>query len=80
LDELSDGQDHYQERFSVFLNVFVSDAERKPSQPPPWLTDKTKRVCDTMFNSKLEQDETIDNFGKFSLFCERVLGKNFCSQ
>ncbi|XP_044269812.1 cyclin-G-associated kinase [Tribolium madens] len=62
LDEISDSQDHYQDRFLVMLNIFVSDSERKPSQPPPWLTDKTQRAYDTMFSSKLEQDETIDNF------------------
>lgn len=64
LDEISEGQDHYQEKFTVYLNVFVSDTERKPSQPPPWLTDQTVRKCETVFATKLEQDETIDNFGK----------------
>ncbi|RZC42947.1 cyclin-G-associated kinase [Asbolus verrucosus] len=62
LDELSEGQEHYQDRFTVTLNVFVSDSERKPSQPPPWLTDQTKRISDTMFSSKIERDETVENF------------------
>lgn len=62
LDELHDGQDHYQERFNVCLNVFVSDTEKKPSQPAPWHTDKTQRTIETMFTSQLEKDETVDNF------------------
>lgn len=62
LDELSEGQDHYQQSFTVTLNVFVGDTERKPSQPAPWQTDQTDRVADTMFTSQIEKDETIDNF------------------
>nr|CAH7718848.1 unnamed protein product [Callosobruchus chinensis] len=62
LDDLSENPDHYQERFSVNLNVFVMDTERKPSQPPPWKTDKTVRSIDTVFSTQLEKDETIDNF------------------
>ncbi|CAH1966775.1 unnamed protein product [Acanthoscelides obtectus] len=62
LDDLSESSDHYQDRFSVNLNVFVMDTERKPSQPPPWTTDKTIRSVDTVFSTQLEKDETIDNF------------------
>ncbi|XP_057655522.1 cyclin-G-associated kinase [Diorhabda carinulata] len=62
LDDLAEGQDHFQDKFMVNLNVFVTDTERKPSQPAPWLTDQTIRVVDTMFTSQLEQGETIDNF------------------
>lgn len=62
LDELHEGHDHYQERFNVCLNVFVSDMEKKPSQPAPWCTDKTERTLDTMFTTQLEKDETVDNF------------------
>ncbi|KAG5898794.1 hypothetical protein JTB14_011004 [Gonioctena quinquepunctata] len=62
LDELSEGNEHYQEKFTVSLNVFVTDIERKPSQPAPWQTDQTKRVLDTVFISQLERDETVDNF------------------
>ncbi|KAJ8920099.1 hypothetical protein NQ315_011754 [Exocentrus adspersus] len=62
LDELAEGQDHYQDRFTVSLNVFVTDAERKPSQPAPWQTDQTKRTLDSVFSSQIEKDETVDNF------------------
>ncbi|XP_074031874.1 LOW QUALITY PROTEIN: cyclin-G-associated kinase [Leptinotarsa decemlineata] len=62
LDELAEGNDHYQEKFTVSVNVFVMDVERKPSQPAPWQTDQTNRVVDTMFTSQLEKDETVDNF------------------
>lgn len=62
LDELSEGQDHYQQGFTVTLNVFVGDSERKPAQPAPWQTDQTERVADTVFSSQIEKDETIDNF------------------
>ncbi|KAL3268396.1 hypothetical protein HHI36_007512 [Cryptolaemus montrouzieri] len=62
LDDISDSPDHFQESFRVVLSVFVSDTERKPSQPAPWLTDKTSRVPDTMFSTQLEKNEAIDNF------------------
>ncbi|KAK9730740.1 DnaJ domain [Popillia japonica] len=62
LDELADGQDHYQQKFTVSVGVFVSDIERKPSQPAPWFTDKTLRIMDTVFSSQIEKDETVDNF------------------
>lgn len=62
LDELSEGPDHYQQSFTVTLNVFVGDNERRPAQPAPWQTDQTKRVLDTMFSSPIEKEETIDNF------------------
>ncbi|XP_050499686.1 cyclin-G-associated kinase [Diabrotica virgifera virgifera] len=62
LDDLAEGQDHFQDRFTVSLNVFVTDTERKPSQPAPWQTDQTKRMVDTMFTSQIEKDETVDNF------------------
>lgn len=65
LDELAEGQDHYQTKFVVSVSVFVSDVERKPSQPAPWYTDKTLRIMDTVFTSQIEKDETVDNFGKF---------------
>ncbi|XP_049823586.1 cyclin-G-associated kinase isoform X2 [Aethina tumida] len=62
LDELSENNEHYQDRFTVTLNVFVTDTERRPAQPAPWQTDQTQRVADTMFTSQLEHDETVDNF------------------
>ncbi|XP_060528873.1 cyclin-G-associated kinase [Cylas formicarius] len=62
LDDLSEGQDHYQQNFNVALNVFVSDVEKRPSQPAPWQTDKNVRVMDTVFTSQLEKEETVDNF------------------
>lgn len=73
LDEIVDGHDHYQERFTVSLSVFVSDSERKPSQPAPWYTDQTKRNIDAMFTSQIEKDETVDNFGEI---CVSIVG--FC--
>ncbi|CAH1155898.1 unnamed protein product [Phaedon cochleariae] len=62
LDELAEGNDHYQERFTATVNVFVTDVERRPSQPAPWQTDQTERVLDTVFTSQLEKEETVDNF------------------
>ncbi|CAH1122615.1 unnamed protein product [Ceutorhynchus assimilis] len=62
LDELSDGQEHFQQSFTITLNVFVGDTERKLAQPAPWQTDQTERVADTLFTSQIEKDETIDNF------------------
>ncbi|KAF5274004.1 hypothetical protein FQA39_LY01119 [Lamprigera yunnana] len=62
LDSLADGNDHYPERFTVTMNVFVSDTERNPTQPPPWIKDCTKRNYDVAFSSQLEKDEVVDNF------------------
>lgn len=62
LDELSDGQDHFQQSFTITLNIFVTDTEKRPSQPAPWQTDQTDRSMDTLFTSQIEKDETIDNF------------------
>lgn len=67
LDETIEGHDHYQDNFTVSVSVFVSDTERKLSQPAPWLTDKTKRVSDTLFTSQIEKDETIDNFSEYQI-------------
>ncbi|XP_018320336.1 cyclin-G-associated kinase isoform X2 [Agrilus planipennis] len=62
LDSLAEGNDHYQDGFTIILNVFVSDTERKPSQPPPWIKDNTTRSPDVLFSSQLEKDEIVDNF------------------
>ncbi|XP_045473682.1 cyclin-G-associated kinase [Harmonia axyridis] len=62
LDDINDTTDHFQESFKVVLSIFVADTERKLSQPAPWITDKTARTPDTMFSTKLEKDEAIDNF------------------
>lgn len=64
MDDLTEGLDHYQNSFSVSLKVFVTDTERKPTQPAPWLTDRSKRTAEIVFSSQIEKDETIDNFGK----------------
>lgn len=66
LDDLTEGHEHYQERFTVSLSVYVSDQERKPTQPAPWLTDKNQKTVDVLFGSQIEKDETIDNFGNLS--------------
>lgn len=61
-----DGHEHYPQGFTVSVSVFVSDIERKPSQPAPWLTDKTTRDSDMLFTSQIEKDETIDNFSEYN--------------
>lgn len=58
-----EGNDHYQEKFTVSLSVYVSDQEKKPTQPAPWLTDQKTRSVDVLFSSQIEKDETVDNFG-----------------
>lgn len=62
LDEILEGHDHYQDRFVVTLSVFVSDSERRPSQPAPWVNDRAVRKSEVMFSSQIEKDETVDNF------------------
>lgn len=66
LDDLADGQDHYQKTFSVSVHVFVTDTDRKPSQPAPWYTDQSQRIPDIVFSSQIEKDEIVDNFGKYT--------------
>lgn len=44
------------------VSIFVSDAERKPSQPAPWYRDHTERSIDSVFGSQLEKEEVLDNF------------------
>lgn len=68
LDDLTEGHEHYPNTFSVALKVFVTDTERKPIQPAPWFTDRTKPTPETVFSSQIEKDETIDNFGKYLLY------------
>lgn len=65
LDDLAEGNGHYQQNFSVSMSVFVADTERKSTQPAPWLSDQTTRIIDTVFSSQIEKDETVDNFGIF---------------
>lgn len=76
MDDLAEGHDHYQESFSVSLNVFVTDTEKKPTQPAPWQTDQTKPISDVVFSSQIEKDETIDNFGEYLIFLNFIRWNN----
>ncbi|XP_022918062.1 cyclin-G-associated kinase [Onthophagus taurus] len=62
LDDLAESPDHYPGKFVVSLTIFVSDNERKPSQPSPWFIDKTERSSDTIFSTQMEKEEVVDNF------------------
>ncbi|CAG2060452.1 unnamed protein product, partial [Timema podura] len=62
LDDIGDAE-HYQERFLVVINVFVSDDERRPNKPMPWSDHTTRNITpDILFSSKIEKDENFDTF------------------
>nr|CAD7428516.1 unnamed protein product [Timema monikensis] len=62
LDDIGDAE-HYQERFLVVINVFVSDDERRPNKPMPWRDHTSRNITpDILFSSKIEKDENFDTF------------------
>nr|CAD7402866.1 unnamed protein product [Timema poppensis] len=62
LDDIGDAE-HYQERFLVVINVFVSDDERRPNKPMPWRDHTSRNITpDILFSSKIEKDDNFDTF------------------
>lgn len=47
------------------VSVFVSDEEKPPCRPDPWLGHAGKNLTpDQLFSTKLEMEENVDAFGK----------------
>ncbi|KAF4523742.1 hypothetical protein B566_EDAN013860 [Ephemera danica] len=64
LDETEAGAEHYPDRFTATVSVFVSDEENPPARPDPWIQHTDKRPDATnLFSTKLEMDENRDTFG-----------------
>jgi hypothetical protein len=58
--------DHYQERFTAVINVFVAEDECRSTKQPPWIGHTTRSILpDSLFSTRIEQDENFDTFGKF---------------
>jgi hypothetical protein len=58
--------DHYQERFTAVINVFVAEDECHSTKQPPWIGHTTRSILpDCLFSTRIEQDENFDTFGKF---------------
>ncbi|CAB3361786.1 Hypothetical predicted protein [Cloeon dipterum] len=63
LDEIEVSPDHYPEKFSITVSVFVSDEAKKPSRPETWLDHHTKTLSpDLLFSTKLEKEEAVETF------------------
>ncbi|XP_070000892.1 cyclin-G-associated kinase isoform X1 [Penaeus vannamei] len=55
--------DRYPERFTVTVNIFVSDVDRAPPQPPPWVArPATSFKPNVAYSTAIEMEETRDKF------------------
>ena len=64
LDDLGD-PDHYQERFTTIVNIFVAEDERSSTKQPPWTDHAARNITpDCLFSTRIEKDENFDTFGK----------------
>jgi hypothetical protein len=69
LDEIEAGADHYPDKFSMTVSVFVSDEEKPPLKPEPWADHHTKILSpDLLFSTQLEKEEVIATFGRSLIF------------
>ena len=60
LDDLA-GEEQYQQKFTVTVNIFVCDYSQD-SRPTPWTA--TKKINPVLlFANSLEMEETIESFG-----------------
>jgi hypothetical protein len=69
LDEIEAGADHYPDKFTMTVSVFVSDEEKPPVKPEPWADHHTKILSpDLLFSTQLEKEEVIATFGELFSF------------
>nr|XP_053649196.1 cyclin-G-associated kinase-like [Cherax quadricarinatus] len=62
LDDVTE-PDRYPERFTVTVNIFVSDVDRTPPQPPPWVArPSTSFNPHVAYTTAIEMEETRDKF------------------
>lgn len=58
--------DRYPERFTVTVNIFVSDVDRMPPQPPPWVARPSSSLRPHVpYSTAIEMEETKDKFGVY---------------
>ncbi|KAK4294346.1 hypothetical protein Pmani_033019 [Petrolisthes manimaculis] len=62
LDDVTE-PDRYPERFTVTVNIFVSDVDRTPPHPPPWVTRPAATLkTNIAFSTAIEMEETKEKF------------------
>ncbi|XP_071513267.1 cyclin-G-associated kinase-like isoform X2 [Panulirus ornatus] len=62
LDDVSE-PDRYPERFTVTVNIFVSDVDRTPPQPPPWVARPSSSFKPHVaYATAIEMEETREKF------------------
>jgi cyclin G-associated kinase len=67
LDEVEASPEHYPEKFTMTISVFVSDEEKPPLKPEPWADHHTKSLSpDLLFSTKLEKEEVMETFGELN--------------
>jgi hypothetical protein len=65
LDDIGE-PDHYQERFTVVVSIFVAEDECRSTKQLPWTGHTTRSILpDCLFSTRIEKDENFDTFGKF---------------
>lgn len=64
LDDIGDNE-HIPMNFSVTIPIEIGSTERPPSTNLPWLPTKSTRNPTSLFSSRLEYEENVDNFGKY---------------
>jgi hypothetical protein len=64
LDDTGD-PDHYQERFTAVINIFVAEDNCQSAKQPPWAGHSARNISpDCLFSTRIEKDENFDTFGK----------------
>ena len=64
LDDVGDA-DHYQERFTAVINIFVAEDNCQSVKQPPWAGHSARNISpDCLFSTRIEKDENFDTFGK----------------
>lgn len=62
LDDVGD-PDHYQERFTAVINIFVAEDNCQSAKQPPWVGHSARNISpDCLFSTCLEKDENFDTF------------------
>jgi len=62
LDDTGD-PDHYQERFTAVISIFVAEDNCQSAKQPPWAGHPAHIVSpDCLFSTRIEKDENFDTF------------------
>ncbi|XP_069674893.1 cyclin-G-associated kinase isoform X3 [Periplaneta americana] len=62
LDDIGEPE-HYQDRFTAVINIFVAEDERRSAKQPPWAGHSARNIKpDCLFSTRIEMDENFDTF------------------